>query len=94
MWEVFLYVRKLEEGRIQIYFWLQFRKTEIIIVARGDYDMAKVGRPKKAVIKDKTVTVRLSPETYQKLMSYISATGQTITEVVLRGLEKELSNHK
>ena len=56
--------------------------------------MAKVGRPKKAVIKAKSVTVRLSPETYQKLMSYISATGQTITEVVLRGLEKELSNHK
>ena len=52
--------------------------------------MAKMGRPKKAVIKDKSVTVRLSPETYQKLMSYISATGQTITEVVLRGLEKEL----
>lgn len=45
--------------------------------------MAKMGRPKKAVIKDKSVTVRLSPETYQKLMSYISATGQTITEVVL-----------
>ena len=52
--------------------------------------MAKMGRPKKAVIKDKSVTVRLSPETYQKLMAYISATGQ----VVLRGLEKELSNHK
>ena len=43
--------------------------------------MAKMGRPKKEVIKDKSVTVRLSPETYQKLMSYISATGQTITEV-------------
>ena len=56
--------------------------------------MAKMGRPKKAVLKDKSVTVRLSPETYQKLMSYISATGQTITEVILRGLEKELSNHK
>jgi hypothetical protein len=34
--------------------------------------MAKMGRPKKAVIKDKSVTVRLSPETYQKYDCHIA----------------------
>ncbi len=56
--------------------------------------MAKMGRPKKDVIKDKSVTVRLSPDTYQKLRAYASDTGMTFTEIVLRGLEKELSNRK
>ena len=56
--------------------------------------MAKMGRPKKDKTKDKSVTVRLSTETYQKLLAYVSDTGMTLTEVVLRGLEKDLSNQK
>ena len=56
--------------------------------------MAKMGRPKKDKTKDKSVTVRLSEETYQKLLAYASETGQTYTEIVLRGLEKELSDQK
>ncbi len=56
--------------------------------------MAKMGRPKKENKKEKILSIRLSDETYQKLLAYISDTDQTMTEVVLRALEKELSNQK
>lgn len=56
--------------------------------------MAKMGRPKKAVTKNKSVTVRFSPDFYKKLRAYASETGMTLTEIVQRGLEKELSNQK
>ena len=56
--------------------------------------MAKIGRPKKDNKKEKVVSVRLSNETYQQLLSYTSKTDLTMTEVILRGLEKELSGKK
>ena len=54
--------------------------------------MAKMGRPKKENKKEKLISARLSDETYHKLLAYISNTDQTMTEVILRGLEKELSS--
>lgn len=56
--------------------------------------MAKMGRPKKDIKKEKVISLRLTDEIYQKLLAYISDSGQTMTEVILRGLEKELSNQK
>ena len=53
--------------------------------------MAKMGRPKKDIKKEKVISLRLTDEIYQKLLAYISDSGQTKTEVILRGLEKELS---
>ena len=56
--------------------------------------MAKMGRPKKDIKKEKVISLRLTDEIYQKLLAYISDSGQTKTEVILRGLEQELSNQK
>ena len=56
--------------------------------------MAKMGRPKKDVKKEKVISLRLTDEIYQKLLAYISESGQTKTEVILRPNEKELSNQK
>ena len=46
--------------------------------------MAKMGRPKKDVKKEKVISLRLTDEIYQKLLAYISDSGQTKTEVILR----------
>lgn len=66
--------------------------TKTIMIREERYAMAKMGRPKKENKKEKVISVRLSDETYQKLLAYISNTDQTMTEVILRGLEKELSS--
>ncbi len=49
--------------------------------------MAKMGRPKSDVIKDKIVTIRMSAEEHQKLRDYSEKHQQTITET----LKKELT---
>ena len=56
--------------------------------------MAKMGRPRKENKKKRVISIRLSDETYDKLLEYASDSDQTITEIVLRGLDKELSNRK
>ena len=42
--------------------------------------MAKMGRPKSDVIKDKIVTIRMSAEEHQKLRDYSEKHQQTITK--------------
>lgn len=44
--------------------------------------MAKMGRPKSDVIKDKIVTIRMSAEEHQKLRDYSEKHQQTITETL------------
>lgn len=50
--------------------------------------MAKMGRPKKDKIKDKSIGVRLSEECYEQLMRYVAEHKLTITQVVQEALEK------
>ena len=49
--------------------------------------MAKMGRPKSDVIKDKIVTIRMSAEEHQKLRDYSEKHQQTITETLKEGLD-------
>ena len=56
--------------------------------------MARTGRPKKETKRNKVLSVRLSPETWERLQAYALKHNQTMTEIALRGLEKELSDPK
>jgi hypothetical protein len=49
--------------------------------------MAKMGRPKSDVIKDKIVTIRMSAEEHQKLRDYSEKHQQTITETLKEGVD-------
>ncbi|RHF94943.1 CopG family transcriptional regulator [Roseburia sp. AM23-20] len=49
--------------------------------------MAKMGRPKLDVIKDKIVTIRMSDEEYQRLRDYSEKHQQTITETIKEGVD-------
>lgn len=49
--------------------------------------MAKMGRPKKDKVKDKSIGVRLPEECYEQLMLYVSEHKLTITQVVQEALE-------
>lgn len=49
--------------------------------------MAKMGRPKSDVIKDKIVTIRMSAEEHQKLRDYSENHQQTITETLKEGVD-------
>ena len=44
--------------------------------------MAKAGRPKADVTKEKVVSVRMKPEDYEKLKKYADSSEMTVTEVV------------
>ncbi len=48
--------------------------------------MAKMGRPKSDVLKDRIVTIRMSDEEHQKLRDYSEKHQQTITETIKEGV--------
>ncbi len=48
--------------------------------------MAKAGRPKADVTKEKVVSVRMKPEDYEKLKEYADSSEMTVTEVVQKGI--------
>lgn len=48
--------------------------------------MAKAGRPKADVTKDKVVSVRMKPADYDKLKKYADSSEMTVTEVVQQGV--------
>ena len=56
--------------------------------------MAKVGRPKADVTKEKVVSVRMKPEDYDKLKEYADSSKMTITEVVQKGVSIILDKEK
>ena len=49
--------------------------------------MAKMGRPKSDVIKDKIVTIRMSAEVHENLRVYSEKHLQTITETLKEGVD-------
>ena len=50
--------------------------------------MAKMGRPKAEVIKDKQIGIRMTAEEYDRLKRYAEQCNQTISEIVKELLEK------
>ena len=48
--------------------------------------MGKMGRPKSDVIKDKSVSIRMSDKEYIKLRDYSERHQQTITETIKKGV--------
>ena len=56
--------------------------------------MAKMCRPKDENAKRNLLTLRLSKETYQKIVEYATEHNMTKTEVAQRSLEEFFSRHK
>ncbi len=56
--------------------------------------MAKAGRPKADVTKEKIVCVRMKPEDYAKLKEYADSFEMTVTDVVLKGVSILLDKEK
>lgn len=54
--------------------------------------MAKVGRPKQDVVKEKVVSVRMSQDQIDRLKEYAKASKKTVTEVILEGVNEIISN--
>lgn len=54
----------------------------------------KTGRPKADNAKRKTLTIRLSEDTYKQLTEYATEHKVTMTEVALQSLEEYLSKRK
>lgn len=44
--------------------------------------MAKMGRPKAEVVKDKSVNMRATPEEYQKIKEYAQSHNLTMAQVL------------
>ena len=57
-------------------------------------DLTRMGRPKNDNAKRKSITVRLTDDTYQKLTAYAVTHKMTLTEVALQSLEEYLSKQK
>lgn len=49
--------------------------------------MAKMGRPKAKEVKEKIITLRVTPARYKKIKEYAQAHNLTITEVLLKGVD-------
>ena len=59
--------------------------------------MAKMGRPKSENAKKKTLSIRVEDALYERICNYANYAEQhqlTVTEVVLQGLDKVLSDLK
>ena len=49
--------------------------------------MAKAGRPKADVTKQKVVSVRMKPEDYDRIKEYADSSDMTVTQVVQKGVD-------
>lgn len=56
--------------------------------------MSKMGRPKLEIIKDKTVTIRMSDDEHHKLRDYSEKHQQTITETIRKGVDLLYKTHE
>jgi len=50
--------------------------------------MAKMGRPKKDIVKLKRIGIRMSDSEFARLEEYAAKHNQTITQVTLEALDK------
>lgn len=49
--------------------------------------MAKMGRPKLDEVKDKVITMRVSPDEYKTIKEYAQTHNLTITQVLQKGVK-------
>lgn len=56
--------------------------------------MARTGRPKESDAKHKSITVRVDEKTYLRLKEYASMCSTTVSDVVIKSLEKELTKEE
>ena len=72
-----------------LYFLLDFSLYEKYngIRCRGGAYMAKMGRPKVEVVKDRTITMRVTPAEYEIIKKYAQSHNLTITQVLQKGVE-------
>lgn len=56
--------------------------------------MAKVGRPRAEVTKEKIVSVRMRPEDYDKLKQYADSSEMTVTEVMQKAVSIMMDQEK
>lgn len=56
--------------------------------------MAKMGRPVTGNAKNKKLTIRMSDETYEKLVKYAADHDVTMTDVALKCIEECISKQK
>ena len=54
--------------------------------------MSKMGRPKKEIVKDKRVTIRLDQTEYDELVEYAQAHSLKIKEIIKRGIDLVYKN--
>ena len=52
--------------------------------------MAKMGRPKVEEVKDRTITMRVTPAKYKAIKKYAQSHNLTITQLLQRGVEMVL----
>lgn len=50
--------------------------------------MAKAGRPKADVTKEKVVSIRMKTEEYAMIKEYADSTDKTVTQVIQEGISK------
>lgn len=50
--------------------------------------MAKIGRPKAEVKKDKTITIRVTPVQHKQIREYAKTYNLSTTQVLYKGLER------
>lgn len=50
--------------------------------------MAKAGRPKAEVTKEKIISIRMKPEDYSVVKQYAESSNKTITQVMQEGVMK------
>jgi hypothetical protein len=73
---------------------LTLRLTTIIMVTGGDLGMAKMGRPKADNPRNRSVTVRMTPEQYEELLSYSQKHDQTVTQTIVQGVYLLISSNR
>lgn len=56
--------------------------------------MAKAGRPKQDIIRDKIISIRMLQEEYDEIKSYADSTNKTVTEVMMDGAKKLMEEDK
>lgn len=56
--------------------------------------MAKMGRPKADNPRIRSVTVRMTPDQYEELLSYSQKHDQTVTQTILQGYNLLISKEK
>ena len=56
--------------------------------------MAKIGRPKAEVPRDRTISIRLSDDVYERIKRYTERCDTTITRLLESAVKEYLDSHE